>query len=75
MTSIPTDEDICKAAIVRLGCADATVFVHDVSERAARGSDDAGVWFCLSTRPNGCEDWQLTARRRSKVELLQFLAP
>jgi hypothetical protein len=73
MTSVPTDEDICNAAIARLGCVGASVFEQDVSERAARGSDDAGVWFCLSTKPNDREDWQVTARRRSKLELLQFL--
>ncbi len=68
----PIDDQIRQTAMERLGCADASVFKYALSERAARGSDDAGNWFCLLTKTKVEDTWQLTARRRSKAELLQI---
>lgn len=70
--TLPIDDQIRRSAMERLGCADASVFEYTLSDRAARGSDDAGAWFCLLTKANTDDAWQMTARRRTKAELLQL---
>jgi hypothetical protein len=71
ISGVVTDEDVCRAAIERLGCADAGITRCHERPWDDRSADRV-LWFGLSIRRTSDGPWEVVGRRRTKSALLQF---
>ena len=62
-------DDVCRAAVERLGVEDASVTT--MRDRVFDGRGPCEEWFVLSVQRGG--EWEVLGRRRTKTELLEMV--